>query len=155
MKIRKAENKDINSIIDILSEVLDVHAKLRPDIFISGTTKYTYQELEKMIKDDNLYIFVVDLDDVVAGYAICELHQPKFTNTMKQHKIFYIDDFCISSKFRRKHLGEALFNFLKEEAKILRCYEITLAAWEGNEAAEAFYQKMGLKTKYKTLEYII
>ena len=41
MKIRKAQIKDIGRIIELLSQVLELHAKLRPDIFVSGTTKYT------------------------------------------------------------------------------------------------------------------
>ena len=39
--VRRAEIKDIDKVSMLLSEVLELHAKLRPDIFISGTTKYT------------------------------------------------------------------------------------------------------------------
>ena len=37
MNIRKAESKDIDKILDLLSQVLEVHAKIRPDIFVSGS----------------------------------------------------------------------------------------------------------------------
>ena len=36
----------------LLSEVLELHAKLRPDIFISGTTKYTREELTNIFQND-------------------------------------------------------------------------------------------------------
>ena len=45
MKIRKAEKKDIPRILALLGKVLQIHAEIRPDIFIPGTTKYTPCEL--------------------------------------------------------------------------------------------------------------
>ena len=39
MIIRKAEEKDIPRIIELLGQVLQIHADIRPDIFIPGTTK--------------------------------------------------------------------------------------------------------------------
>lgn len=44
MTIRKAEEKDILRIIELLEQVLQIHADIRPDIFIPGTTKYTNNE---------------------------------------------------------------------------------------------------------------
>ena len=44
MYIRLAEEKDIDSVIKLLTQVLNIHAKIRPDIFIGGTTKYTKEE---------------------------------------------------------------------------------------------------------------
>ena len=52
MNIRRAEEKDIPRIIELLKQVLQIHADIRPDIFISGTTKYTTDELVKMINYD-------------------------------------------------------------------------------------------------------
>ena len=52
MNIRRAHEKDIPRLIDLLEQVLQIHADIRPDIFISGTTKYTNEELAEMIKDD-------------------------------------------------------------------------------------------------------
>ena len=42
--VRKAEMRDIPRLTELLSEVLELHAKIRPDIFISGSTKYTGEE---------------------------------------------------------------------------------------------------------------
>ena len=45
MIIRKAEEKDIPRILELLGQVLQIHADIRPDIFIPNTTKYTADEL--------------------------------------------------------------------------------------------------------------
>lgn len=54
-----------------------------------------------------------------------------------------------------QHIGEKLFVHVKEEAKRLGCYEVTLNVWAGNTSAEKFYEKMGLKTKEQQMEYIL
>ena len=48
MIIRKAKEKDIPRIIELLGQVLQIHADIRPDIFIPDTTKYTVEELTEL-----------------------------------------------------------------------------------------------------------
>lgn len=45
ISIRRAGINDTEAVMKLLSEVLELHAALRPDIFISGSTKYTAKEL--------------------------------------------------------------------------------------------------------------
>ena len=42
MNIRRANEKDIPRLVELLEQVLQIHADIRPDIFIPGTTKYIY-----------------------------------------------------------------------------------------------------------------
>ena len=44
MNIRRANEKDIPRLMELLEQVLQIHADIRPDIFIPGTTKYTNVE---------------------------------------------------------------------------------------------------------------
>ena len=70
MNIRRASEKDIDSLIKLLQEVLEIHAAIRPDIFISGTTKYTRSDLlEKLANDEEPIYVAVDENDEVMGYA--------------------------------------------------------------------------------------
>ncbi len=83
MNIRRAHEKDIPRLIELLEQVLQIHADIRPDIFIPGTTKYTNEELAEMIKDDTKPIYVAaDDDDVCMGYAFCQIRQQPFSNNM-------------------------------------------------------------------------
>ena len=70
--VRRAEEKDAEKTMKLLSEVLELHAKLRPDIFISGRTKYTREQLHDIFRDDETPVFVADDDSgEVVGYAFC------------------------------------------------------------------------------------
>lgn len=156
MKIRRAEEKDIPQIMELLGQVLQIHAEIRPDIFIPGTTKYTNVELEEMLKDETKPIYVaVDEGDLCLGYAFCQLREQPFSNNMVQFRSLFIDDLCVDQKTRGQHVGEKLFEHVKSEAKRLGCYEVTLNVWAGNTSAEKFYEKMGLKTKERQMEYIL
>lgn len=52
ISIRRAGINDTEAVMKLLSEVLELHAALRPDIFISGSTKYTAKELGTIFEDD-------------------------------------------------------------------------------------------------------
>lgn len=156
MFIRNATAGDIPGILTLLHEVLELHAEIRPDIFISGTTKYTKEELEEILKDKSKPVYVaVDEKENVIGYAFCQLKEPSFTNTMHPNKEIFIDDFCIDENTRGNHVGQQLFEYVKKEAEKYGCFAVTLNVWAGNEGAEKFYEKMGMKTRERMLEYIL
>ena len=150
MKIRKAEKKDIPRILALLGQVLQIHAEIRPDIFIPGTTKYTPYELAELLEQEDHPIYVaVDEDDLCMGYAFCQLREQPFSTNMVPFKSLFIDDLCVDKQTRGQHIGESLFEYVKQQAKELGCYEVTLNVWAGNTSAERFYEKMGMKTKGK------
>ena len=156
MKIRRAAEKDVSKIIDLLGQVLQIHADIRPDIFIPNTTKYTTEELCAMLKDETKPIYVaVNEADECAGYAFCQIKEQPFSNNMIQFKSLFIDDLCVDKNCRGQHVGKQLFEHVKSEARRLGCYEVTLNVWAVNTSAEKFYDKMEMKTKERTMEFIL
>jgi ribosomal protein S18 acetylase RimI-like enzyme len=154
--IRRAGTGDIGRLMELLGEVLELHAKIRPDIFIPGTTKYTEAELAELLKDEERPVYVsVDEDGRVWGYAFSQVRRQHFTTNMVTFESMFIDDLCVDSSRRGQHIGESLFEHVKDEAKRLGCYEVTLNVWAGNDAAERFYEKMGMRTKERQMEYIL
>lgn len=156
MEIRRAKDKDINKILELLSQVCNVHADLRPDLFIHGGTKYSSDDLKEIIRDDKRPIYVaVDDSDTVLGYCFCVFKEPATSKCIKPFSEIYIDDLCVDQAARRQHVAQNLFAYVKEEAKQLGCYEITLNVWEGNDSARTFYEKMGMKPKETMMEIIL
>ena len=89
--IRKAEERDIPRIIELLGQVLQIHADIRPDIFIPGTTKYTVDELKEFLKNKENPIYVaVNKADVCVGYAFCQLREQPFSNNMCRLSLFLL-----------------------------------------------------------------
>ncbi len=150
MYIRPAKKSDAVGIINLLRQVLELHAKIRPDIFVSGTTKYTVEEVGAIIANEKRRTYIADDGGEVIGYALCELEENPATNNSVAAKTMYIDDICVDESARGQHIGEKLFDHVKAEATALGCDDITLNVWEGNDGAKAFYEKMGM-TPRKTL----
>ncbi len=156
ISICRAERKEIPAIQKLLSEVLELHAKLRPDLFISGKTKYTAEELEPMLENEQTPVFVAHNEQKeVVGYAFCQLKNPPFSTNMKPVKSLFIDDLCVDTNCRGAHVGSKLFAFVKEYAKAQGCYDVTLNVWEGNDNARAFYEKMGMFVKETQMEILL
>ena len=150
--IRRALNKDIDKILDLLKQVCLVHHNGRPDIFSVGT-KYNRAELEELILDDNNPIFVYD-DGGVLGYAFCNILEAK-GHVLSNIKTLYIDDLCVDEASRGKGVGKALYQYVKEFAKENKIYNVTLNVWQCNPSAKKFYESLGLKPMKTYLEEII
>lgn len=56
---------------------------------------------------------------------------------------------------RGRHIGKALFEYAKAFAREKGCHNITLHVWECNPGARAFYEAMGLKPQYTSMELIL
>ena len=152
--IRKANKNDIGRIIELLHQVDMVHHEIRPDLFKPYTTKYNEQELEALLDNDSNPIFVYD-DGEVLGHAFCQITDVKSHKLLQDAKTLYIDDICVDEKASGKHVGKALYEFVRDYAKSIGCYNMTLNVWEGNDPALSFYKNMGMKIQKTGMEEII
>ena len=155
MTVRNAREKDIPKMIELLQQVLEIHAALQPNIFLSGTTKYSAEDLKELLEDPRKPIYVaVDEEDQVLGYVFCQLICHEKSANTREYNSIYIDDLCVDETARGQHVGEALFLHVKEEGKALGCYDINLHAWEGNDARK-FYDKMGMVPLYTSMQTVL
>ena len=152
--IRRASVNDIKQIISLLHQVNMVHHIIRPDLFKPHTTKYNEQELSKMLGNDNKPIFVFD-DGGVLGYAFCQISEVQNDILLQDTKTMYIDDICVDENARGKHVGKALFEFVRDYAQTIGCHNITLNVWTGNDAAQSFYKNMGMQVQKTTMELVL
>lgn len=153
MRIRRAEQRDADKIKDLLNQVLTVHYNGRPDLFKSNCRKYDDDELNELIKNDMRPIFVAE-EKVVLGYAFCVIKENRNHN-MKDIKTLYIDDLCVDENARGQHVGTVLYEYVKEYARTIGCYNLTLNVWACNESAVKFYEKLGLKPQSTMMETIL
>ena len=155
-EIRRAVRSDIPKLEELLLEVLNIHAAGRPDIFIPDTTKYSRDELEEMLRDPMRPVFVItDETHTVAGYAMCEIHRRMHSSNMTDIITLFIDDLCVSKTKRGMHYGARLYEAVKDYARSIHAYHITLNVWTCNPGAVAFYETIGLKPMEYVMEEIL
>lgn len=153
--IRRALEKDIEKIEQLLSQVCLVHHNGRPDIFKVGR-KYGRAELIAMLTDESRPILVcADESDTVQGYCFCIYQQHIDNSVLTDIKTLYIDDLCVDETLRGKHIGTELYRAALDLAKESRCYNLTLNVWSCNESAIKFYEAMGLLPQKICMEKIL
>ena len=153
--IRRAMEKDIEKIGDLLSQVDLVHHNGRPDIFKIGR-KYSDEELKDLLVNEERPILVcVDEADRVMGYCFCIYQQHKNDSVLTDIKTLYIDDLCVDEARRGEHIGRALYAAAVELAKERGCYNLTLNVWSCNPCALRFYESCGLVPQKIGMELIL
>lgn len=155
MTIRIAEKRDIKELQRILLQVNQVHADGRPDLFKNGGIKYTESDLEEKLGRAGELIFVAEENGALLGYSFIEIEENEETTSVYSHKTVYIDDLCVDEVSRGKHIGSALFEYIKQYAHEIDAYRVTLRVWECNPSARAFYDALGLKPMYTEMEMIL
>ena len=153
--VRRALEKDIPKIMELLIQVDMVHHNGRPDIFKGPATKYTVCELEDIIKNDETPVFVYDDGDNVLGHAFCIHKQVKDDHVLTDIRTLYIDDICVDENARGKHVGKALYEHVTDYAREKDFYNVTLNVWSCNPTALRFYEAMGLVPQKICMEKIL
>ena len=117
-----AEEKDIERMHELLTQVNLVHHKGRPDLFKCGR-KYTDEQLREILRDKKRPIFAaVDENDCLLGYAFCIFQQHLNDNILTDIKTLYIDDLCVDETKRGLHIGSTLYNAVLDFAREHGCY---------------------------------
>ena len=154
--IRRAEPKDAPRISALLKQVLEVHAAVRPDMYRSGTQKYSEADVIRLLADPDCVLFVeTDDADRTIGYAICFVQEIRDEGIIVGRRELYIDDLCVDQTERRSGVGRRLYEHVKAFAKEQGFDWITLNVWNDNVNALAFYRRMGLTERKTILEYRI
>jgi ribosomal protein S18 acetylase RimI-like enzyme len=156
IKIRPADERDCERLLELLAQIGELHHISRPDIFQAGLKKYNLEQLQEILNNIEKPVFAaVNTDGFLVGYAFCQIinyeNHPVFNN----YKSFYIDDVCVDKNYRNQGIGLLLLEKCKGFAKEQGCYCIDLNVWKFNESAVKFYEKCGFETKSFRMEYIV
>jgi len=153
--VRRAEKKDIPAILGLLLQVDMVHHNGRPDLFRGPATKYTAEELEELLEDDERPVFVCESDGRVTGHAFTVHQETRGDHVLTDIRTLYIDDICVDEAARGRGVGKALYSHVLEYAKSRDFYNVTLNVWACNPGAMKFYEAMGLKPQKIGMETVL
>ena len=141
--VRRAEERDIPAVMELLKQVNRVHYEGRPDLF-RPATKYTEEELRAVLRDDKTPVFVCTDGVRMLGHGFCVLQHPGNTRLMNDILTLYIDDICVDETARGQHVGRMIYEHITAYARRCGCYNITLNVWSCNPGAMKFYESLGL-----------
>ncbi len=156
MVVRRAEEKDIPRILELLVQVDMVHHNGRPDLFKGPATKYNEAQLKAILSDDTKPVFVcTDEDGRVMGHAFCVHQQVVGDSVLTDIRTLYIDDICVDEQARGRHVGSALYDAVIAYAREQGFYNVTLNVWTCNPGAMKFYEAMGVLPQKICMEKVL
>jgi ribosomal protein S18 acetylase RimI-like enzyme len=152
--LRPAVPKDLPAVNRLLGEVLHVHNGIRPDLFRPEGKKYADAELIILFSNPDAPVYVYEKDGEVLGYVFLEIrHQD--SGSLQALSTLYIDDLCVDSAHRGEGIGRILYEKALEIARERGCHNVTLHVWEGNDEARGFYEHLGMKPQFTSMETVL
>lgn len=152
--IRRAEPRDIPAVLRLLRQVNLVHHQGRPDLFRLAT-KYGAEDLSAIFSNDDAPVFVYDEDGAILGHVFCQIQTVQNDRLLCDRKTLYVDDICVDEAARGRGVGKALYTHVRDYARSLGCYNLTLNVWSCNPNALRFYERMGLVPQKVGMEQIL
>ena len=152
--IRGADYKDIPDIMRLLVYIAQLHHSGRPDIFKEeGSSKYSSDDLVKIIANDNTPVFVAaDENDSIYGYAFCIVKETIDNILLCNRKVLYLDDLCVDTSARGQGIGRLLIEKVKSHRRNIGANSIELNVWNFNKSAISFYEHCGFNVLKSTME---
>lgn len=129
--VRAATLSDLPAIHELVAE-LAVYERA-PEEFVA-----TLAEYERDFRAGFFNALVAESDGEIVGMMVWY----RAYSTWKGRMI-YLEDFVVRQSWRRRGVGERLFEALVEKARALGCKLIKWQVLDWNEPALRFYQKIG------------
>jgi ribosomal protein S18 acetylase RimI-like enzyme len=128
--IRKAEERDFASILELLREF---------SVF-QGTPEKLTINLPEMLQEKELFLCIIAETEYkeIVGLASCFFAFYSWTG-----KALYLDDLYVKELFRNQGIGKNLLDRVIQHAKTEKCRKVRWQVSKWNTNAIGFYKSMG------------
>ncbi|MEF2954617.1 MAG: GNAT family N-acetyltransferase [Blautia sp.] len=149
--IRTAKVEDYNAVEAIMKQVHKLHVGWRPDVYKQQETILPLDEFKQAIQEQAF--FVAEGEGKVVG-ILGLMYRHVETPVHVTKDIIFIDSMAVDEPYRKKGVGHAFFDFLKE-LKIEKGYDaIELQVNARNKVAYDMYRSYGFTEKSINMELL-
>jgi GNAT superfamily N-acetyltransferase len=134
IKIRKAEKKDISSILSMIKELAEFEQLLHK-------VQTTEENLKEVIFNENKFVevLIAEYDNKICGQTIFF----KNFSTFVGKPGYYIEDLYVKPEYRGKGIGKALLDAVINKAKENNFGRVEWVVLDWNNSAIEFYKNRG------------
>ncbi len=150
LRIRKAEEKDIDSVENIYNEILDNENKTG-NVYTNWQKGLypTRKDALNALNAGTLYVGELD-DEVVACVNLNHIQPAEYSKInwsigAEGKEVLVIHTLCIPPRLAGKSIGRQFVGFAEKLAFELGCKTVRLDTYEGNIPAASLYKKLGYK----------
>ena len=152
IQIRSADIADYEGIIDIISQVQDMHVEWRPDIYKHNDNLIPKNVFEKIVENNTFFVAINENNNVVGVLELINKHFESPAHITRD--IIFIETMAVAKEYRGLGIGHKMFEFIKE-MKIKNNFDgIELQVNSKNIAAIEMYKKCGFTEKTINMELL-
>jgi ribosomal protein S18 acetylase RimI-like enzyme len=134
--IRRASEKDIPAMVEMLGELFSVEKDF------SGDKEKQEAGLCLILKDIHKCVLVAEADGEVVGMVTAQM----LISTAEGGYSALIEDMVVKKKFRRMRIGKKLLDSIEKWAFLNEAKRVVLQADKDNQPALEFYAKQNWKS---------
>ena len=151
IQIRTAKVEDYSVVEAIMKQVHKLHVDWRPDVYKQQETILPLDEFKQAIKEQAF--FVAEGEGKVVG-ILGLMYRHVETPVHVTKDIIFIDSMAVDEPYRKKGVGHAFFDFLKELKKEKGYDAIELQVNARNKGAYDMYRNYGFTEKSINMELL-
>jgi len=142
--VRLARAADAEAIVSLSAEVQALHAHALPELFKPvESLSFVASEVRDLLKVPDQIIFVATQNGNVVGYVSAQVQRRAETPFRRPNVALYVQFMGVRSEMRRRGIGRALVNAIREAASSREIESVLLDVWAFNSEARAFYEAVG------------
>ena len=149
--IRTAKVEDYNAVEAIMKQVHKLHVGWRPDVYKQQETILPLDEFKQAIQEQAF--FVAEGEGKVVG-ILGLMYRHVETPVHVTKDIIFSDSMAVDEPYRKKGVGHAFFDFLKELKKEKGYDAIELQVNARNKVAYDMYRSYGFTEKSINMELL-
>jgi ribosomal protein S18 acetylase RimI-like enzyme len=150
--IRPAISDDYDAVGAIYAEIEKLHRVALPQIFRAPDGPALSREyFEMMLVDERATWLVAAQQGELLGFVTVRMMQAPERPMLQPRGYAEVNNLAVRETYRRLGIGQALQQRAEQWAAERQLSEVELNVWEFNQAAVAFYEKLGYVTQRRTM----
>jgi ribosomal protein S18 acetylase RimI-like enzyme len=148
VEIRSATLMDYDRICELMAQVDALHRNTHPDWFCEAQPVREKAFLQSWLDDTDKHIWVAEGNSGIAGVTMFAVRQTPDVPFMVSRTFIQIDTLVVDERQQRRGIGRTLMEAVHQWGREHLISDIELVVWAFNEAAIAFYRRLGYEMLY-------
>lgn len=150
MEIRKAQEQDIDAILELNRQIGEIHFEQAPQVFCPPSPEERAFLLAAIAAEGRLFC-VAEQEGAVVGFLTARIDINETIPFLSKEPICRIGTVVVDEERRSQGIGKALIAHCNEWGKGHGAHQIRLEVMAFNERAKALYEALGFKMLSQTM----
>ena len=150
MEIRKAQEQDIDAILELNRQIGEIHFEQAPQVFCPPSPEERAFLLAAIAAEGRLFC-VAEQEVAVVGFLTARIDINETIPFLSKQPICRIGTVVVDEGYRSQGIGKALIAHCDEWGKVHGAHQIRLEVMAFNERAKALYEALGFKMLSQTM----